>query len=135
MIFEVEYNTITCLLRTENSESDLHFNLTKYICYRNCSWQKKTGEWSVGRVGNIPGFFCFLFFFNFISADFKLVKITATVRRGQGRFFPPLKTPATWQVLSLSSIVVPDPMRFCWASRCPRNGSHQFGGYVLTQFG
>ena len=51
--------------------------------------EKKTGEWSVGRVGNIPVFF---FFFNFISADFKLVKITATVRRG---FFSPLKTPAT----------------------------------------
>ena len=134
MIFEFEYNTIKCLLRRENSESDLHFNLTKYICYRNCSRQKKN-RWMVGRTCGKYSLFFFFFVFNFISADFKLVKITATVRRGQERFFSPLKTPATWQVLSLRSIVVPDPMRFCWASRCPRNGSHQFGGYVLTQFG
>ena len=74
--------------------------------------KKKTGEWSVGRVGNIPVFF---FFFNFISADFKLVKITATARRGQERFFftPQNTGHLTSPELTLRSIVVPDPMRFC----------------------
>ena len=135
MIFEVEYNTIKCLLRRENSESDLHFNLTKYICYRNCSWQKKkTGEWSVGRVGNIP---CFFFFFQFYFSWFQTCKDHCYGEERPGEvFFTPQNTGhLTSPELTLRSIVVPDPMRFCWASRCPRNGSHQFVGYVLTQFG